>query len=93
MVYMKIIFIVIIAISLFCLGGCADKVKLNDISFNLFKIAGDKDACVIEKLGIMSDEWDKVIIVFGFADDYTIAQDIAQYLREDGGQYRVVSLK
>jgi hypothetical protein len=81
--------IILIIILLLFVGGCSNKTAMT-----LFKMVGDKDAYVIEKQSMFeSDKWDKMIIVFGFADDYSASKDIANYLMQDGGNYRVIPLK
>ena len=66
----------------------------NETAFNFFKNFGDRGVYVIEKQSnFRLNEWDKVIIVFGFADDFEVGNDIVDYLKKDGGNYRCVPLK
>jgi hypothetical protein len=70
------------------LTGCG-----NNTAFSLFKVFGDNKVYVIEKWGNNAQNWEKMVIVFGFADDFSAGKDIAKYLSGDGGRYRVVKLK
>ena len=89
----KYIVAIMLIILCFSVYGCADKVTRNEISFNLFKIAGDKDSYVIERFGGSSGKWEKMIIIFGYMDDYSVAKDIVSYLEKVEGKYRILKLK
>lgn len=55
-------------------------------------LSGNHVAYIIQKQSLFEpSRWDNVIDVYGFSDDYSVAQDIANFLKEDGGKYRVVS--
>lgn len=52
----------------------------------------NKGTYVIQKQSMVEpSEWDNVIDVYGFTDDYSIAQDIVKNLEEKGGSYRLIS--
>jgi hypothetical protein len=69
--------LVFIAVSALLLSGCTLK---------------NKGTYIIQKQSMFEpSRWDDVIDVYGFADDYSVARDIAKYLEEDGGSYKIIS--
>lgn len=85
---MKRIWIILIITVCVFLTGCG-----NSVAYKLFKLAGDKEVYIIEQKSMFADEWDEVIIVFGYHDDYGVGKRIAKYLSETGRECRVVKLK
>jgi hypothetical protein len=73
-----LIIIVLLLVSSVTLTACTS--SNNDVTY------------IIQKQSVFKpSRWDDVVSVYGFSDDYSAAQDIANFLMEDGGNYRVIN--
>jgi hypothetical protein len=78
----------ILLIGIYLLSSC-DKDNEAEIVDAVEKVEYADDAYWLETQGMIDPEWDKVILVFGFVDDYTNCDDIAEYFTNSyGGNYR-----